>query len=207
MPDIPGAANERTRNDRSRNIPKGIEAADSMLKTADVSLLTAQAVCAGKYIVLISGDVAAVTARAWTRARLVCGAGLIDKLVIPSIHPQVLSAVVACSRCAGTGALGIMETFSLCVSDQGCGCGGQGRGYLAHRDPPRQRARRQGVCRVYRRCLRLRGGGARGGADGGRAGHDLAVGRDSLAEYGPGTAVHLLDQVEKGGCVYVYRNE
>ena len=45
-----------------QNIPKGIEAADSMLKAADVSLLTAQAVCAGKYIVLISGDVAAVSA-------------------------------------------------------------------------------------------------------------------------------------------------
>lgn len=98
-----------------QNIPKGIEAADSMLKTADVSLLTAQAVCAGKYIVLVSGDVAAVTASVEAGAN-VCRNGLIDKLVIPSIHPQVLSAVAACSDVEHPGALGIMETFSLCVA-------------------------------------------------------------------------------------------
>lgn len=98
-----------------QSIPKGIEAADSMLKAADVSLLTSQAVCAGKYIVLISGDVAAVTA-AVEAGVTTCGAGLIDKLVIPSIHPQVLSAVVACSDVPQPKALGIMESFSLCVA-------------------------------------------------------------------------------------------
>ena len=98
-----------------QNIPKGIEAADSMLKAADVSLITAQAVCAGKYIVLISGDVAAVSA-AVDAGTVTCGAGLIDKLVIPSIHPQVLSAVVACSDVPQPKALGILESFSLCAS-------------------------------------------------------------------------------------------
>jgi microcompartment protein CcmL/EutN len=98
-----------------QNIPKGIEAADAMLKAANVSLLTAQAVCAGKYIVLISGDVAAVTAAVDAGAAL-CGGALIDKLVIPSIHPQVLSSVVACSDVPQPKALGIMESFSLCVA-------------------------------------------------------------------------------------------
>ena len=42
------------------NIPKGIEAADAMLKAAEVELTTAQAVCAGKYIAIVSGEVAAV---------------------------------------------------------------------------------------------------------------------------------------------------
>ena len=98
-----------------QNIPKGIEAADSMLKAADVSLLTAQAVCAGKYIVLISGDVAAVSA-AVEAGVITCGASLIDKLVIPRIHPQVLSAVVACSDVLAPKALGILESFSLCVA-------------------------------------------------------------------------------------------
>jgi microcompartment protein CcmL/EutN len=98
-----------------QNIPKGIEAADSMLKTADVSLVSAQAVCAGKYIILISGNVAAVTESVAAGA-LVCAGGLIDSLVIPSIHPQVLSAVVACSDVPHPGALGILETFSLCVA-------------------------------------------------------------------------------------------
>ena len=98
-----------------QNIPKGIEAADSMLKAADVSLLTAQAVCAGKFIVLISGDVAAVSA-AVDAGAATCRGGLIDRLVIPSIHPQVLSAVVACSDVPQPKALGILESFSLCVA-------------------------------------------------------------------------------------------
>ena len=98
-----------------QNIPKGIEAADAMLKTAAVSLLTAQAVCAGKYIVLISGDVAAVMASV-DAGKTVCGAGLIDSLVLPSVHPQVLAATVACSDVPKPSALGILESFSLCVS-------------------------------------------------------------------------------------------
>jgi microcompartment protein CcmL/EutN len=98
----------------SLNIPKGIEAADSMLKTADVSLVTAQAVCAGKYVVLISGDVAAVAASV-EAGKAVCGGSLIDSLIIPSIHPQVLEAVSACSDVPQPKALGIMETYSLCV--------------------------------------------------------------------------------------------
>lgn len=96
------------------SIPKGIEAADSMLKTADVSLVTAQAVCAGKYVVLVSGDVAAVAASV-EAGKTVCGGTLIDSLLIPSIHPQVLKAVAACSDVPQPKALGIMETFSLCV--------------------------------------------------------------------------------------------
>lgn len=96
------------------SIPKGIEAADSMLKTADVSLVTAQAVCAGKYIVLVSGDVAAVAASV-EAGKNVCGGSLIDSLLIPNIHPQVLKAVAACSDVPQPKALGIMETFSLCV--------------------------------------------------------------------------------------------
>lgn len=44
------------------SIPKGIEAADAMLKAADVQLTAAHSVCAGKYIAVVSGEVAAVRA-------------------------------------------------------------------------------------------------------------------------------------------------
>lgn len=46
----------------TNSIPAGIEAGDAMLKAADVALTTAQPVCAGKYIVIVSGSVAAVEA-------------------------------------------------------------------------------------------------------------------------------------------------
>ena len=50
-------------------IPAGIEAGDAMLKAADVSLVSAQAVCAGKYIVVVTGNVAAVQAAVRFRSR------------------------------------------------------------------------------------------------------------------------------------------
>lgn len=96
-------------------IPKGIEAADAMLKAAEVELTTAQAVCAGKYIAIVSGDVAAV--KASVDAGVSIGADkLVDSIVIPNVHPQVLAAVAACTDIEQTGAVGIMETFSLAAA-------------------------------------------------------------------------------------------
>ena len=42
------------------SIAKGVETADAMLKTSDVDLVMAQPICAGKYMVLVSGDVDSV---------------------------------------------------------------------------------------------------------------------------------------------------
>ena len=79
------------------SIPKGIESADAMLKAANVELVTAQAVCAGKYIAVMTGDVGVV--KASVEAGIETAAdSLIDSIVIPNIHPQVLSAVAACTQ-------------------------------------------------------------------------------------------------------------
>ena len=43
------------------SIAKGIEAADRILKTAETELLFAKAGCPGKYYILFSGEVAAVS--------------------------------------------------------------------------------------------------------------------------------------------------
>jgi microcompartment protein CcmL/EutN len=43
-----------------KNITRGILAADAMLKAANVEILMAQAMCPGKYVVMIAGDVGAV---------------------------------------------------------------------------------------------------------------------------------------------------
>ena len=42
------------------SIAKGIEASDVMAKTAEVRILVSKAICPGKYIVLVGGDIAAV---------------------------------------------------------------------------------------------------------------------------------------------------
>jgi microcompartment protein CcmL/EutN len=90
---------------------KGNETADPMLKTAAVSLLTAQAVCAGNYIVLISGDVAP-SPPAWTRARR-SAARVIDSLFFEESIRRC-SRYVACSDVPNRAA-GYSGSFSLCV--------------------------------------------------------------------------------------------
>lgn len=96
----------------TNSTPKGIEAGDAMLKAAQVELLSAQTACAGKYIVIVSGDVAAVRASVETGAECAADA-LVDSMVISSVDPQVLKAIGACTLPPEPEALGIIETFSL----------------------------------------------------------------------------------------------
>ncbi len=96
----------------TNSIPAGIEAGDVMMKAADVRLVTAQSVCAGKYIVIVTGDVAAVKASA-AAGKEVAEYALVDSIVIPNIHKQVIQAMSASSEVGMPGALGIIETFSL----------------------------------------------------------------------------------------------
>lgn len=99
------------------SIPAGVEVGDAMLKAAAVELVTAQSVCAGKYIVLVTGEVAAVreSVAAGTAA---AGMKLVDSMVIASIHPQVPQAINACTEIGRVAAVGVMEAFSLCAAVQ-----------------------------------------------------------------------------------------
>ena len=96
-------------------IPAGIEAGDAMLKAANVTLVAAQAVCAGKYIVMVAGDVAAVKS-AVSAGAPVAGNYLVDDIVIPNVDDQVVAAVNACTEVGDVKALGIVETYSLATA-------------------------------------------------------------------------------------------
>lgn len=96
----------------TNSIPAGIEAGDAMLKAANVQLVMAMAVCAGKYIVMISGDVAAVKS-AVADGTPVAGNFLVDDIVIANVDDQVIAAVSACTEVGEKKSLGIVETYSL----------------------------------------------------------------------------------------------
>jgi len=96
-------------------IPAGIEAGDAMLKAANVTLVAAQAVCAGKYIVMVAGDVAAVKSAVGAGAPA-AGNYLVDEIVIPNVDGQVIAAVNACTEVGEVKALGIVETYSLATA-------------------------------------------------------------------------------------------
>ena len=94
------------------SIARGLEAADAMLKAARVSLLTASPICPGKYVVLVGGLVAEVQAAVHAGTTTAADT-LVDAMVIPNIHPQVLTAFSASTMPAGIAALGMIETFSV----------------------------------------------------------------------------------------------
>jgi microcompartment protein CcmL/EutN len=99
------------------SIPLGIQAGDAMLKAAAVELVSAQAACAGKYIVVVEGEVAAV--RSSVEAGIAsAGSALVDSLVIPRIHEQVAPAIGAAAEIERVDALGVMESYSMCAAVQ-----------------------------------------------------------------------------------------
>ena len=94
------------------SIAKGILAADLMLKAADIRLIAARPGCPGKYQILISGEVSAVESSldAGEEAARTC---VIDRLLIPRIHPQVIDAINMAVPVPELKALGVLEFFSI----------------------------------------------------------------------------------------------
>lgn len=95
------------------SIATGYIAQDAMLKSADVELLLARTICSGKYLVVVGGDVAAVSASVDAGAAR-CNGSLIEKRVITHVHPDVFPAIGLSVDLAPerARALGIIETFS-----------------------------------------------------------------------------------------------
>ena len=94
------------------SMARGFDVTDTMLKTAPVKLVLARTVCPGKYIVLVSGEVADVQAAVEAGASR--GAvSLVDRFVIPNIHPDVLTAVSGAAIVNKLEALGVVEAFSV----------------------------------------------------------------------------------------------
>ncbi|MCR5485420.1 MAG: BMC domain-containing protein [Clostridiales bacterium] len=94
------------------SIAKGVEAADAILKAAEVELIFAKPVCPGKYNILFTGEVAAVTASLEAGERL-GGEHVIDQVVIPMVHPQVIDAINLSTEPTDVNAVGVMEFYSI----------------------------------------------------------------------------------------------
>ena len=100
------------------SIAKGVEVADIVLKTAEVSMLFAKAGCPGKYYILFYGEVAAV--KASIDAGKALGEGhVVDDCVIPNIDPQVIKAINMSNVPESYQAIGVMEFYSVTASVYG----------------------------------------------------------------------------------------
>ena len=92
-------------------VSTGVQAADTLVKTADVEIIEAQVVCPGKYIVIISGELSAIKASV-DAAKVKYGEKLIDSFVLGNVHEGVFPAIYATVEVENPRALGVLETFS-----------------------------------------------------------------------------------------------
>ena len=97
------------------SIARGIEAADAIIKTANVKLVLAYASCPGKYIVMIKGEVAAVKSAIEVGAKT-SGKSLVNDIIIANLHEQVFTALSSTTDVEPGGAVGIVETYSLATA-------------------------------------------------------------------------------------------
>lgn len=100
------------------SIAKGVEVADIVLKTAEVSMIFAKAGCPGKYYILFHGDVAAVKASI-DAGKALGKEHIVDDCVIPNIHPQVVKAINMTNMPEAYSAIGVMEFYSVTASVYG----------------------------------------------------------------------------------------
>lgn len=100
------------------SIASGFQAADAMLKAADVELLVSRTICSGKYIVLVAGDVAGARASLDAGESAVSGM-MVDSCLIPNLHPDIFPAISGTAAADSLDALGVIESFSVAALIEG----------------------------------------------------------------------------------------
>ena len=94
------------------SIAKGIFAADQMVKISEVEIVTATTSCPGKYIAIVTGDVAAVEDSVRIGEKM-AEEFFVDSIVIPNVEPSIFPAITGATMPSRIQAIGIMESFSL----------------------------------------------------------------------------------------------
>ncbi|MBL7033607.1 MAG: BMC domain-containing protein [Candidatus Delongbacteria bacterium] len=94
------------------SIASGIAASDAMLKAADVTLLISRTICPGKFMTMISGDVAAVRSSIEAAEQLATSE-VVDTFIVANIHPTIIPAIQGINIVDKIDALGIIESFSV----------------------------------------------------------------------------------------------
>ena len=94
-----------------KSIAKGVEACDSALKSAGISLVSAHPSCPGKYEIILTGGIADVDA-AVSHVKGRFESTIVDTAVMGRIDPQVVTALFGTESTSKSGSLGVIETFS-----------------------------------------------------------------------------------------------
>ena len=97
------------------SIAIGLRAGDAMVKRAPVEVTYAGTIHPGRYLVLVGGDVACVEES--YAAGLAAGAdALVDKIFLPSAHPEVVRYLRGMRGRVTGEALGVVETRTVAAT-------------------------------------------------------------------------------------------
>ena len=94
------------------SIARGIETCDYMVKAAQVALLRSSTVCPGKYMIIIGGETGDVRA-AMVQGRKRGGELVVDTLMLPNVHEQLIPAISMTNQVETRGAVGVLEFYSI----------------------------------------------------------------------------------------------
>ena len=97
------------------SIAVGIEAADAMVKRAQLDVIRTGTVQPGRYLVLIGGTVAEVQESLAT-GRAVGGDSVLDHVFLPHVHADVVTAIGGGRTEAPRDAVGVIETSTVAAA-------------------------------------------------------------------------------------------
>lgn len=107
------------------SIAVGMEAADAMVKRAQIDTIRAGTVQPGRYLVLIGGSVADVH-ESLAAGREVGGDAVLDHVFLPQVHPEVVLAVGGGRVPEVVDALGIVESATVAAAIRAADAGVKG---------------------------------------------------------------------------------
>ncbi|UZP66787.1 BMC domain-containing protein [Desulfovibrio mangrovi] len=91
------------------SVALGMQAADAMVKAAEVEIVMARPTCPGRYLIIVTGDTGAVKSSV-EAGRAISKDMLVDWFTIPSVHRDVIPALSGTAQTSEINALGIIET-------------------------------------------------------------------------------------------------
>ena len=97
------------------SIAVGLQSLDGMVKAGPVQIVDAKTICPGKFVIIITGEVAAVDS-ALSKGKEIGEGCVVDELFIPNLHPQIIPAIIGTVECEIWDAIAMVESFSVTAS-------------------------------------------------------------------------------------------
>jgi microcompartment protein CcmL/EutN len=102
------------------SIATGIQAADAMVKRAPIDVIKVGTVHNGKYLVLIDVE------ESLAAGRMVGGSSVLDFVLLPQVHPEVVETIGGARLPEPTDALGVIETTTVAAAIHAADAGVKG---------------------------------------------------------------------------------